>query len=76
MEPASAAGVAGLLKYTAKDAPAGRAAGPLQAVPDDGVIVCTVTGHGLKDPDIILKQSVPLAPPIPPTREAILKLLG
>ena len=77
VEPASAAGVAGLLKYTAPDAPSeGRALGPLRAVPDEGVIVCTVTGHGLKDPDIILKQSAPLAPPIQPTREAILALLG
>ncbi len=76
VEPASAAGVAGLLKYTAADAPEdGRALGPLRAVPEDGVIVCTVTGHGLKDPDIILRQSVPLAPPIQPTREAILALL-
>ena len=36
-EPASAAGVAGIIKY-ARDLP-------------DGAVVCTVTGHGLKDPD-------------------------
>ncbi len=36
-EPASAAGVAGILKYK-DDLP-------------DGPVVCTVTGHGLKDPD-------------------------
>lgn len=36
-EPASAAGIAGILKYK-EDLP-------------DGPIVCTVTGHGLKDPD-------------------------
>ena len=35
-EPASAAGVAGILKF-ASDLP-------------DGIVVCTVTGHGLKDP--------------------------
>ena len=40
-----------------------------------GVIVITVTGHGLKDPDAILKQNIPLAPTIPATREAILNLL-
>jgi threonine synthase len=40
VEPASAAGVAGLLKKAA--------AGEL----DPGqTVVCTVTGHGLKDPD-------------------------
>lgn len=49
-EPASAAGVAGILKYK-DDLP-------------DGPVVCTVTGHGLKDPDtatrdLQLPQSVP-----------------
>jgi threonine synthase len=39
-EPASAAGVAGLLQATA----AGQ-------VPSGSVVVCTLTGHGLKDPD-------------------------
>jgi threonine synthase len=39
-EPASAAGVAGLLQA--------RAAGQ---VPAGSVVVCTLTGHGLKDPD-------------------------
>jgi threonine synthase len=39
-EPASAAGVAGLLQA--------RAAGAVEA---GSVVVCTLTGHGLKDPD-------------------------
>jgi threonine synthase len=39
-EPASAAGVAGLLQA--------RAAGKIAA---GSVVVCTITGHGLKDPD-------------------------
>ena len=39
-EPASAAGVAGLLQA--------RAAGTVEA---GSVVVCTLTGHGLKDPD-------------------------
>ena len=26
-------------------------------IPDDSVVVCTLTGHGLKDPDIAIKQS-------------------
>ncbi|MGO3528612.1 threonine synthase [Glutamicibacter arilaitensis] len=46
VEPASAAGVAGLLKH--------HAAGN---VPTGKKIVITVTGHGLKDPDWALKQS-------------------
>ncbi len=49
VEPASAAGVAGLLECAQRRAGRTRA-GPLRAVPDDGVIVITVTGHGLKDP--------------------------
>jgi threonine synthase len=42
-EPASAAGVAGLLQASA----AGR-------VPAGSVVVCTLTGHGLKDPDTVV----------------------
>ncbi len=41
-EPASAAGIAGILKYK-DDLP-------------EGPIVCTVTGHGLKDPDTATKD--------------------
>lgn len=44
VEPASAASVAGLLKMSA----AGR-------VPSGATIVCTVTGHGLKDPQWALR---------------------
>jgi threonine synthase len=49
VEPASAASIAGLLKYAEK-------------VPERSRIVCTVTGHGLKDPDVILKQMKELKP--------------
>lgn len=77
VEPASAAGVAGLLRYGPTDAPEGRALAALRTVPEGGVIVVTVTGHGLKDPDAILKQQgINLDPPIPATRDAILGLLG
>jgi threonine synthase len=44
-EPASAASVAGLLKYAAT--------GMLKP---GSVVVCTLTGHGLKDPDTALKN--------------------
>jgi len=40
VEPASAAGIAGLLKL-----------GPRGALGDAKLAVCTVTGHGLKDPE-------------------------
>lgn len=53
VEPASAASVAGLLQV--------HAAG---GVPEGATIVCTVTGHGLKDPDWALKglDGKPVAP--------------
>lgn len=60
-EPASAAGVAGLLKYR-EDLPA-------------GPVVCTLTGHGLKDPDTAV-LTVDLPDPIPPRMEALLDLIG
>ena len=72
VEPASAAGVAGLLKWLDHD----RTPAPRLQVPEAGVIVITVTGHGLKDADTVLKGQPPLAAPIPATREAILSLLG
>jgi threonine synthase len=43
VEPASAASIAGLLKWAEK-------------IPDQSCIVCTVTGHGLKDPDSIQRR--------------------
>ena len=57
-EPASAAGIAGLLKLVRE----GR--GP------EGTVVAVLTGHGLKDPDVILGR-VQLPEPIPPTFEAV-----
>jgi threonine synthase len=50
-EPASAAGVAGLLKA--------RTEGQVRA---GSVVVCTITGHGLKDPDIAVRGAI--APPV------------
>ncbi|HDO34540.1 MAG TPA: pyridoxal-phosphate dependent enzyme, partial [Chromatiales bacterium] len=44
-EPASAASLAGALR----DARAGR-------IPEGSKVVCTLTGHGLKDPDIVISQ--------------------
>jgi threonine synthase len=45
-EPASATSVAGALR----DIESGK-------IPEGSVVVCTLTGHGLKDPDIAIKQS-------------------
>jgi threonine synthase len=49
VEPASAASIAGLMKCAGRDRCAGC---PLPRIPDGARIVCTVTGHGLKDPDV------------------------
>ncbi len=57
-EPASAAGIAGLLKLARE----GR--GP------EGPVVSVLTGHGLKDPDAILSRAE-LPEPVPATFEAI-----
>lgn len=46
VEPGSAASIAGLLKQHERG-----------AIPAGATIVCTVTGHGLKDPDWALKEA-------------------
>lgn len=59
VEPASAASIAGLLKCLGNDR---CAVCPLPAIPDGARIVCTVTGHGLKDPDIAREQCGTIIP--------------
>ncbi len=63
-EPSSAASVAGLIKYAKK--------GLLKA---GQTIVCTLTGHGLKDPDTATKVKG-LPQPVKPDMEAVLKAIG
>ena len=60
-EPASAAAVAGVLAYRAR-----LPAGP---------VVCTLTGHGLKDPGTALRE-VPEPPMIPAEADALRRWLG
>ena len=45
VEPASAASIAGLIKLTRRG-----------LIERDEEVVCIATGHGLKDPDVVLKQ--------------------
>jgi threonine synthase len=52
VEPASAASIAGLFKCCESK----EAAYLFQKIPKESQIVCTVTGHGLKDPDVITGQ--------------------
>jgi threonine synthase len=61
-EPASAAGVAGLLKLARE----GRT--------PDGMVVSVLTGHGLKDPDVILERTQ-LPDPVPATFDALTKAM-
>jgi threonine synthase len=56
VEPASAASVAGLLQSVANG-----------TLPRGSLVVCTVTGHGLKDPDTaLLAAPAPVVVPIDP----------
>jgi threonine synthase len=61
-EPASAAGIAGLLKL------AGEVRGP------GGTVVSVLTGHGLKDLDVILGR-VQLPDPVPAAFEAVVDFM-
>jgi len=63
-EPASAAGVAGVAQVR----PGGRVVCVL-------VVVCTLTGNGLKDPDIIVKGGLEDLIQVPAERNAVEKAI-
>jgi threonine synthase len=66
VEPASATSIAGLFKCCdSKDA-----AYSFQKIPEESRIVCTVTGHGLKDPDVITSTTKELKS-VPATLSAV-----
>jgi len=70
VEPASAAAIAGFFKCCDSD----EAAYSFQKIPEASRIVCTVTGHGLKDPDMItqrMKELKPVAATVNDVRRAI-----
>ena len=70
VEPASAAPIAGLFKCC----DSAGAAHSFREIPEASRIVCTVTGHGLKDPDVIIrrmKELKPVAATIMDVRRAI-----
>ncbi|BCV25082.1 MAG TPA: threonine synthase [Firmicutes bacterium] len=64
VEPASAAGVAGVLQRARQG-----------LVQGHEKIVCVLTGHGLKDPELAVKQS-PAPQVVPATLEAVSQLIG
>ncbi|MCM8819490.1 MAG: threonine synthase [Candidatus Omnitrophica bacterium] len=67
VEPASAASVAGLLKLKKE--------GYFKNLKDEIIITCTLTGHGLKDPQIAIKN---IKPPkiVEPEIKKILKIIN
>jgi len=70
VEPASAASIAGLFKWC----DSADAARSFQKIRHASRIVCTVTGHGLKDPDVIIgrmKKLKPIAATVTDVRRAI-----
>jgi threonine synthase len=70
VEPASAAPIAGLFKCCDSDG----AAQSFQKIREASRVVCTVTGHGLKDPDVIIgrmKELRPIAATVTDVRRAI-----
>ncbi|MEE8574347.1 MAG: threonine synthase [Thermodesulfobacteriota bacterium] len=63
-EPASAASLAGVIKMRKEE-----------VIVDGDTVVCTLTGHGLKDPDIAIEQSkAPVK--TPPNLDDVIKAMG
>jgi threonine synthase len=72
VEPASAAPIAGLFKCCD---PARGPAYPFTQVPEGSRIVCTVTGHGLKDPEIMADRA-PKLTVVAPNEQEVLRAIG
>jgi len=65
VEPASAAGIAGIVKsYSSGE------------IPEDSRVVVTVTGHGLKDPEIAIENSKANSILVEPEINSILEAIG
>ena len=63
-EPASAVSVAGALR----DIESGK-------IPAGSTVVCTLTGHGLKDPDIAMRQSAAPVQKVPAELDAVKRVI-
>ena len=70
VEPASAAAIAGLFKCCDSN----ETAYSFRKIPEGSRIVCTVTGHGLKDPDVIIQRMKELKP-VAATLDAVRRAL-
>jgi threonine synthase len=71
VEPASAAAIAGFCKCCSRK----DAAYSFAKIPEACRIVCTVTGHGLKDPDPLTKRIGELRP-LPPIADEVRRAIG
>jgi threonine synthase len=65
VEPACATPLAGLIKCVQ----AGR-------IPEGSLVTATMTGHGLKDPDTAISAAGVEPTVVPPTKEAVMKVIG
>ena len=71
VEPASAASIAGLFKCCDSN----DAAHSFKKIPEGSRIACTVTGHGLKDPDVVMRHMADLKP-VDATEAEVLRAIG
>ena len=65
VEPASAAGIAGIVKSKARG-----------EIPQASIVVVTVTGHGLKDPAVAIENSAARSVVVEPDLESVLDSIG
>jgi threonine synthase len=72
VEPASAAPIAGLFKCCEA---ARSPVYPITRIPEGSRIVCTVTGHGLKDPDVMAARVTKLVA-VAPNEQEVLRAIG
>lgn len=72
VEPASAAPVAGLFKCCD---PARPPVYSLAGMQPGSKVVCTLTGHGLKDPDVLAERDLDVRP-VPPNADDVLRAIG
>jgi threonine synthase len=72
VEPASAAPIAGLFKCAD---PERSPAYSFSQIPDGTRIVCTVTGHGLKDPEVMMNRITKLNA-VAPNEQDVLRAIG
>jgi threonine synthase len=72
VEPASAAPIAGLFKCCE---PARGPVYPFTQIPEGSRIVCTVTGHGLKDPEVMADRMMKLTA-VGPNEQEVLRAIG